>query len=451
MNKNSLTFVNHSSFHVANDNTLLLVDPWVEGATFNNGWSLLDTATSNAALVRQLSAHALQTYIWFSHEHPDHFSISFIKKLKQDFVGKVTMLFQETKDKRVVGFLKKNGFDVIECAPGKPVALDDSMSIAVFPYSEGDSYCLIKSGERTILNLNDCALSSVDKCEAVRAKIAPLASKIDVLFTQFGYANWVGNPDEAGLRRDAAAEKRQRISMQMEAFEPALTIPFASFMSFATIENCYLNDYQNSAYTIVQWSSLAPATETLRFMKPGDVVDLETVTPASMVRMSHAAVEHWEQLSGGVRDYLPIEASASAGDVAAAFGRHRSAIGANLPFLPYLLEKLGLIKPLRLYMPDIQLTARFSYVNGYMAMPVGTPFDISMTSPSAVFLFSNEYGFNTTHSNGRFRTARPEALQDFRRFFMPQNLGRQGYGIRHPFATAGHLAVDVLGRLRPSA
>lgn len=68
-----LTFVNHASFHVANDTTLLLVDPWLEGAVFNNGWSLLDSATSNGALVRDLSARKLATFIWISHEHPDNF------------------------------------------------------------------------------------------------------------------------------------------------------------------------------------------------------------------------------------------------------------------------------------------------------------------------------------------------------------------------------------------
>ena len=74
-----------------------------------------------------------------------------------------------------------------------------------------------------------------------------------------------------------------------------------------------------------------------------------------------------------------------------------------------------------------------------------------MSSPSAVFLFSNEFGFNTTYVNGRFRTANPGALPRFWRFFMPQNLGRQGYGIRHPFATATHLAGNVLGRMRAGA
>lgn len=448
---NLLTFVNHACFHVSNDETLLLVDPWVEGAVFNNGWSLLDNSTSNCALVRDLSGRKLNTFIWFSHEHPDHFSISFIKKLKQEFVGKVTLLFQETKDKRVVGFLQKQGFEVVECAPGAPIKLDQQLSITVFPYADGDSYCLIKSGERAILNLNDCAVASPKACKAVKASIAPLAGDIDILLTQFGYANWVGNPFEPGLRRRAAAEKRERIAMQMDAFKPTLTIPFASFVAFSSIENSYLNDYQNSAYTIRQWSTLSPGTENLRFMKPRDVIDMHSINPAALVRMSHVAVEHWEKLGGATREALPQEASRTPDEVQAAFAKHRASMAANLPLLPWLLEKLRLIKPLTIHVPDISLTARFSYINGYRELPPGASFDISLSSPSAVFLFSNEYGFNTTHVNGRFRTASPGALLRFSRFFMPQNLVRQGYGIRHPFATAGHLAGNVLGRIKAGA
>jgi UDP-MurNAc hydroxylase len=451
MNSNQLTFINHACFHIANDNTLLLVDPWLEGAAFNQGWSLLDGSTSNSALVRELSARKLRTFIWYSHEHPDHFSISFIKKLKQDFDGGVTFLFQQTKDKRVVGFLKKNGFDVIECAAGAVITLDASLDITVFPWADGDSWCLIRSGGRSVLNLNDCALSSERACRAVKDELAALTNRIDVLFTQFGYANWVGNPFEPGLRRRAAAEKRNRISLQMAIFKPALTIPFASFVSFSHVENHYLNDYQNTAYTIRQWSSLSPETETVRFMKPRDVLKLEFATPASTVRMSQGAVEHWEQLGALTRDTLPPEPARSAAEFAAAFAKYRSAVAANLPGLPWLLEKLGLIKPLTIHLPDIGLTARCSYVEGYTVVPIGTSFDISLSSPSAVFLFSNEYGFATTRVNGRFRTASPGALQRFSRFFMPQNLGRQGYGIHHPFATATHLAGNVLGRIRAGA
>ncbi|MES2016980.1 MAG: hypothetical protein V4484_10835 [Pseudomonadota bacterium] len=448
---NKLTFVNHASFHVANERTLLLVDPWLEGAVFNNGWSLLDNSTSNSALVRELSARKLTTFIWFSHEHPDHFSISFIKKLKQEFVGKLTLLFQQTKDRRVAAFLLKQGFTVIECAPGATINLDADLAITVFPYTGGDSYCLIKSGKRTILNLNDCTLATPAACQAVKASIAPLAPAVDVLLTQFGYANWVGNPFEPALRRRAAAEKRQRISLQMDTFKPALTIPFASFVTFSTQENSYLNDYQNSAYAIRQWSTLSPATESLRFMKPRDAFDLDTATPASLMRMSHLAVAHWERLGRAAREALPPEAPLTPVEVEAAFAKYQALVAANLPVLPWLLERLRLIKPLTIHMPDIDLTARFSYVSGYQVLPSGTRFDISMSSNSAVFLFNNEYGFNTTHVNGRFRTANSAALLRFSRFFMPQNLCRQGYGIHHPLATAGHLAGNVIGRIRAGA
>ncbi|SHH02796.1 hypothetical protein SAMN05428948_2400 [Massilia sp. CF038] len=448
---NQLKFVNHASFYIANGESLLLVDPWVEGTVFNNGWRLLDSTTSNAGLIGELAARKCNTFIWFSHEHPDHFSITFIQKLKQAFPGKVTMLYQQTRDRRVLAFLKKNGFDVIECAPGITITLDRKLSITVYPFAEGDSYCLIQSGKRFILNLNDCPVSTQALCRKVRTSIAPVTDKIDILFTQFGYANWVGNPFEPGLRRRAAAEKRERISLQMRTLAPGLTIPFASFVAFCSIENSYLNDYQNSAYTIRQWSSLSQDTENLRFMKPGDSVDLDHATAGNTVRMSQAAVAHWEQLGCMTRPLLPPEPSASLADLKAAFTRYRKVIAAHLPLLPHALERLGLIKPLRIHFPDLRLSVRFSYVSGYIALPPGSAFDISMSSSSAVFMFTNEYGFNTTHVNGRFRTANNTALLRFFRFFMPQNMVRQGYGIRHPLATATRLAGNVLGRLRAGA
>lgn len=443
-----LTFVNHASFYITNDDSLLLIDPWVEGTVFNNGWSLLDTSTSNDALLRELAAHQRRIFIWYSHEHPDHFSISFIKRLRQEAIGKVTILFQETRDKRVVEFLRKNGFEVIECAPGKRQQIDSALSIAVFPYSDGDSWCLIQSGAKTIVNLNDCAIASKAACDKVKRAIAPFTTRPDILFTQFGYANWVGNPFEPGLRRRAAAEKRARISLQLEALAPALTIPFASFVAFSSVENAYLNDYQNSAYTIRQWSTLSPLTQSVRFMKPHDEIDLDSVSAESMARSSHGAVEHWEQLGSRTRTPTPAEPSVTLADIRTAFDRYRTAASSNLPLLPALLERIGLIHPLLLHVPDLELWLRCSYRSGLTELPAGAAHDVSMTSPSVVFLFSNEYGFNTTHVNGRFRTTSAQALQRFSRFFMPQNLGRQGYGIRHPLATAGHLAINVLGRMR---
>ncbi|ATQ77802.1 hypothetical protein CR152_27350 [Massilia violaceinigra] len=447
MSHNLLTFVNHACFHLANDNTVLLADPWVEGPVFNNGWSLLDTSTSNAALIRDIAALKRNTFIWFSHEHPDHFSVPFVKRLRRDFAGKVTMLFQHTKDKRVVNFLRSNGFDVIECLPGVPVALDADMRITVFPHADGDSYCLVSSGGRHLLNLNDCILTSAAQCALVKSSIALLCDRVDVLTTQFGYANWVGNPFQAEQRCAAAAEKLHRIKLQIDAFTPKITVPFASFVAFAHIDNCYMNDHQNTPRRVAQWARLARTTDSVRFLQPGDTIALGVDTAESLAWASDAAVEHWERLLAVPCDLLPSEPPATPAQVRAAVEKYRKGANANLLGLPCLLELVGLIKPLVIRIPDIAMTIRVSYLRGCTDLHDDEFADISMTSPSAVFLFANEYGFNTTHVNGRFRASDSGSVQRFSRFFMPQNLGRQGYGVQHPLATLRYLAASLISRL----
>ena len=441
-----LTFVNHACFHVTNAETVLLVDPWVEGPVFNNGWSLLDNSTSNATLVRELDGLHRNTFIWFSHEHPDHFSVPFIKRLKQDFPRKATLLFQHTKDKRVVSFLRRNGFSVVECLSGEPVCLDNEMAITVYPHADGDSYCLITCAGRAILNLNDCAINSAELCRDVKRHLPTQSGRVDVLLTQFGYANWVGNPFEPELRRSAADEKLQRIKLQIAAFNPTLTIPFASFVTFSSIENNYLNDCQNSVGQLARWAARTPATGSIRFMQPGGKLDLDHDTPATTVRRNDLAVAHWERLARQSPELLPPEPAVAPEQVRAAIDKHRAATRANLLMLPWLLERIGMIQPLRIYLPDLSMIITASYVRPCSEQPAGLPHDISMTSASAVFLFSNEYGFNTTHVNGRFRTSDNAALARFSRFFMLQNLGRQGYGVQHPAATLRYLSANVLGR-----
>ena len=39
--KSNITFINHASIKISNNETSLLTDPWYEGEAFNKGWSLL--------------------------------------------------------------------------------------------------------------------------------------------------------------------------------------------------------------------------------------------------------------------------------------------------------------------------------------------------------------------------------------------------------------------------
>jgi hypothetical protein len=447
MHRNHLSFVNHASFIVENDSALLLVDPWLEGPAFNNGWSLLDQSTSSEALIARLNKSGLPVYVWFSHEHPDHFSIPFLKKFKEQFRGIATFLFQHTLDKRVVGFLRKNGFDVTECREGVPVALGRDMRITVYPFSDGDSWCLIQSGGRSIVNINDCALTSAQHCRDVKVRLTAAAPRIDYLFTQFGYANWVGNPGQDTQHRAAAREKIQRITLQLESLRPRVTVPFASFVYFSSAENAHFNQAQNTPQDIVAAPELAKWAPTIRFLRPGSVVDLETDSAASLTREHEQALAHWQGLLGQRSKLLPPTPEVALSEIKSAFLKYRANVNDNLHGLPRLLELARRIEPLVLHVSDLDQTVEVSYRHGWKVLPATAPYHLAMTSPNALFLFKNEYGFDTTQVNGRFQIAQPAALGLFSRFFLPQRMSKNGYDRKHPLVMARYLVRNALARV----
>ena len=62
-----IQFVNHSSFIVEHEGVRIISDPWLEGRVFNNGWDLISKSKFMYDDFKEIQ------YIWFSHEHPDHF------------------------------------------------------------------------------------------------------------------------------------------------------------------------------------------------------------------------------------------------------------------------------------------------------------------------------------------------------------------------------------------
>ena len=49
-----LKFINHASYLVENEKTILLHDPWLEGRAFNNGWELLSQEIGNLEMIEYL-------------------------------------------------------------------------------------------------------------------------------------------------------------------------------------------------------------------------------------------------------------------------------------------------------------------------------------------------------------------------------------------------------------
>ena len=74
--KTKIQFINHASVKISYKNVTLLSDPWYFGDAFHKGWDLIveNTFDEISEVIYGL------THIWISHEHPDHFSVSFFKK-----------------------------------------------------------------------------------------------------------------------------------------------------------------------------------------------------------------------------------------------------------------------------------------------------------------------------------------------------------------------------------
>ena len=90
-----ITFLNHASYILKTEKSSVLFDPYLSGTAFNNGWKLLNEEEHNVTDIN---------YIFYSHEHPDHFQVDFLKNNFTQNRDEVTILYQETYDKRVKKF-----------------------------------------------------------------------------------------------------------------------------------------------------------------------------------------------------------------------------------------------------------------------------------------------------------------------------------------------------------
>ena len=165
-----LKFLNHASYVIENEDSILIHDPWFEGNAFNNGWSLLSKEITNQQVVDYLSLSNKLIYIWISHEHSDHFSISFIKSLKKAGID-CKFFFQKTADKRVLNFLKLNEFKIQECTDGKEYKIDKNLYLSVYSHSGGDSFCFLRTNTKNILNINDCVIKDAKSAQKVLSRL----------------------------------------------------------------------------------------------------------------------------------------------------------------------------------------------------------------------------------------------------------------------------------------
>ena len=227
----NITFLNHASFIVEYKQFKILNDPYLFNSAFNNGWNLLKEI-DHKDLLNDV------THIYFSHEHPDHFSIPFLKSISAKERQKIKVIYQETFDKRVKKFCEGLGYKIQEIKNLKEIYISDDFFITIGKVPFYDSWINYRINNKNILNVNDCVLDNPDVVHSIKTKL----KNIDVLFSQFSYANFI--PEEQ--QKKIATQCFERIKLQDKILKPFFIVPFASFIYFSHKENCEMNKNINT-------------------------------------------------------------------------------------------------------------------------------------------------------------------------------------------------------------
>jgi hypothetical protein len=439
-----LTLINHACCKVEADGLGLLFDPWTEGPAFNAGWDLLiPTPMGFDEIMAGVS------FIWISHEHPDHFSPAFLTRVAKTHGDKVAVLFQATRDRRVVDFCKSLGLAVQELADGVPTRLGAAVTVTCGAYYFYDSWLYLTDGRHSLLNLNDCPARLARDIRA----IARLAPQPTLLLSQFSYAAWKGGRDHRAFRTAAAAQKLEALATQIRVLRPRFTLPFASLIYFSNEENSYLNDAVSTPRVAAH--AIAAAGSTPLVLYPGDAWEVGDAATGT-----EAALAHYDRRYGDLAT-LPLRppgASVDLEELRSAFEVYRKRIFAhNSRWLIALLSRLrplGAFQPVTIRLRDLDRTVVVSVMSGFAEIAGAKDADVTMHSSSLLFMFKNEFGFDTLTVNGRFE-AGADGFGKMMRSFAVGSLNALGlsiswrllFNMKLVLILARHL-TGVLARLR---
>jgi len=418
--KTSLQFINHASLMVRHGPVSLLSDPWYQGDAFHKGWSLVHEFKDDEILFLLGSV----THIWISHEHPDHFSISFFKKFREVLKERnIQILFQRTSDKRVERYLSASGFNMQILEFNSWVELSKDFQILCFKDGFYDSGLVIKTSDKKILNLNDCEIKDSKRCR----EVLKITGECDILASQFSYAAWKGGVDNVDWRRLAAKEKIDTMKLQASYFKPKIIVPFASYVYFSNDANFYLNDSVNKPSDII--AAFVQSDVQVKVMKPFEILD-HLDAPVD----NKDSVVFWEEAFDSLDltslNHFEVVAFDSLNH---SFDKYKERVFQNnakwFVRLVRLLSPISVFKPVTIKIKDLDLVVKLDLFSNALER-CGGDADLSMSSESLNFILTNTFGFDTLTVNGCFEEESTSGFSRATRTLAIENLNNLGIEFR---------------------
>ncbi|MEN3295040.1 MAG: UDP-MurNAc hydroxylase [Burkholderiales bacterium] len=377
-----IRFIAHSSFSIHTQGKKIISDPWLSGKVFNDSWAHIATPAD-------VDWSAID-YIWVSHEHPDHFHFPTLKSIPGRDKQHITVLHQRHASERMLEAIGKIGFGkIVELPLYQWVDLEPGIELYCGSVGSMDSFLAVRSEGKCVLNLNDCVLN-----RGQLRYIKSALGDVDALFTQFSFANWVGNDaDEIG----GAARKIRQMKEQLLILEPAHLIPFASFVYFCNEENQRMNAWINTPQAIQDLG-----IPQVHFMYPGDTWNMREDKTASMNALVRYADDYNKP-----KEIDPTPAAVDAEKLLSAASACMDSFVKRYP-----LQLRGM-PPLTIDISDPGHRTRrlvFSPAATTVVLDdsasTDTPARMQMCSQAAWYMFNFSWGSGTLEVSGMFRDRR---------------------------------------------
>ena len=403
----TITLVNHASVKFELNGNSILTDPWYSGSVFHKGWQLIHPLKQNEVLNYLKNVN----YIYISHEHPDHFYPGFflngeIKNILKK--NDIKILFQYTKDKRVLNFLEKQGYKVIEIKENYSHNISKDIKIKIVKFGYIDSALIIETPSKRIINLNDCPLNKVEDIKDFKNK----HGEFDILLSQFSYAAWKGGKNNSEYRKSAADEKIKTVIDQYKILNCKCAIPFASFVYFSNELNNYMNDCINK-----------PEDLSIKLRKEINAVVLQPGEKQSLneLKQKQESLNFWKDKYNQIPN-LPTEryeTTVTFKELEETYNKYKGEIfKINSKILIYLASKikfLNYFQPINIYLFDHKKNYEFSLTNDFK-ISNNNKWDIKMHSESLKFIFKNNFGFDTLTVNGCFESSKEGFVKSTKTF-----------------------------------
>ncbi len=233
----------HACILARDENTTVLIDPWITGLVFLGGWAL-----EPPPIPEVVDALPPIQHIYLTHEHPDHSHMASLKLLFAKCAKDATVHIPRFMTERFIRHLKDVFPDrkIEEMKHGREYRLGTFRAWS-YQYRNDDSALVLEDPRGDCLaNLNDTFVKGLPLAEIHRRhpRIKTVMSQFSVSNAYpYGYADYERSPES--FPWSAEDLKSYCVSM-LAVLKPERWIPYHSFVAFCREENEYLNRYRIS-------------------------------------------------------------------------------------------------------------------------------------------------------------------------------------------------------------